>query len=166
MATKGEKLRAKRARNQKPDARTEEVTRRPERPTPQRMARGKWAEPTGIAKHTSPIVDLTCDMIGRLYVERQITSEQEQAARTFQQVRAEYVEQLGVTGYRSCIAESQSGYDSSDGNPAAVAAYKAICKRLGLIHTQLLVRECAKGPKGKVIQLDALRQALDKIAGW
>jgi len=67
------------------------------RPTWERLQHGCWAEPSGMGKNMQPIVDLASDMIGELYQGRQITTAQEQAARTFQEVRAEWADMMEVT---------------------------------------------------------------------
>lgn len=139
--------------------------RDPAKPTDERRAHGVWVEPKGLAKHTSPMVDLAPDLIGVLYQTKRITSAQEQAARMFQELRAGYVAELGTKGYGSCLADNQSGYDDSDGNPEAIAAYRSLERRLGRINIALLQVECEKGPDAKPWDVIALRTVLDMVAG-
>lgn len=127
------------------------------------MARGKWAEPKGEYKDAA-IVDLASDMIGQLYYSKQITTSQEQAARLFQELRAGYLAELGTKGYGSCLADNQSGYDASDGDPAAIKAYRNLETRIGRIKTACLILECDRGASEEPVSLIALRRALDAVA--
>ena len=134
------------------------------RPTPERLAKGTWAEPQGMGKDMQPIVDLASDMIGVLFESRKITGTQEQAARTFQQIYAAYLEELGVIGFKSCLAGSIKGHDESDGDPEKIAAYRSLEKRIGRLKMACLRIECDKLPNQHPQSLTALRQALDAVA--
>lgn len=136
------------------------------RPTWERLQHGCWAEPSGMGKDMQPIVDLASDMIGELYQGRQITTAQEQAARTFQEVRAAWVAELDLAGFKSCLAGGVGGYDGGDGNPEAKAAYQAIERRIGMVKTAILEIECAKLAGAKPNDLIALRRALDVMGGY
>lgn len=135
------------------------------RPTPERMAHGKWVSPQGSGKHMQPMVDMASDMLGRLYISGQITTSQEQAARTFQQVRAAYIQELGTKGYGSCLADNQSGYDGGDGDPSVIAEYTALEWKVGRINIACLKIECDKSADQSPGDLGALRRALDAVAG-
>ena len=130
------------------------------RPTPERLQRGTWAEPQGMGKDMQPTVDLTADMIGIMYEHKMISTSQEQAARLFQELRAAYLAELGTSGYGSCLADNQQGYDGSDGNPAVIAEYRALERKIGRIKTACLVLMT----EGKRVDLTALRRALDAVA--
>lgn len=106
------------------------------------------------------MVDLASDYIGQLFHSKQINSSQEQAARTFQELRAAYVQELGTTGFGSCLADNQQGHDSSDGNPEAIRAYEALTARIGRIKTASLVLMT----EGTEVDITALRRALDEVA--
>ena len=130
------------------------------RPTPERLERGTWAEPQGMGKDMQPTVDLTADLIGELYHAGKLNPSQEQAARLFQELRAAYLAELGTSGYGSCLADNQQGYDGSDGNPAVIAEYRALERKIGRIKTACLVLMT----EGKRVDLTALRRALDEVA--
>ena len=134
------------------------------RPTPERKSRGSWAVPQGGLKSQQPMVDVASDMIGQLLVAKQITSEQEQAARQWQELRARYVAEMPeIQGYKSCLAGSVPGYDDGDGNPAVIAEYRGIERALGwrLRREVLWVADLDNAPT----RIETLRAALDVIAG-
>jgi hypothetical protein len=133
------------------------------KPTPERRAMGAWAKPP---KGTpGPMIDLAADMIGRLLIEKRITHAQEQAARLFQELRAGFEAELGVAGYGSCLNDSRAGYDGSDGNAEAMAAWRRMEGRIGRVKSALLQIETAKGPDRVPNDLGALRTALDCVNG-
>lgn len=172
MASKRQKRLAKKRNNQREQpqrAATEGLRvitndRPTNRPTPERYARGNWAEPRGQDKRTAPTVDLQPDMIGRLHQDGKLTISQEQAARTWQELHTAYVAELEVPGYKSCIAGSTSGHDESDGNPEVVQAYYALRDRIGRPKSALLASECYKQPHERCKDLPSLRNALDCVA--
>lgn len=133
------------------------------RPTPERQARGKWQAPTGQGSHMHPVVDLASDLIGALYQARQISTSQEQAARTFQKLRDDYLREIGTKGFTSCLADNSGGYDNGDGDPTVIAAYRGLVDRIGRVKTASLIVECDKGPEQAVSSLVALRRALDAV---
>lgn len=135
------------------------------RPTPERRARGVWQEPTGKDADNHMLRDLAEDMIGRLYIERALTYAQFEAARSFQALVRAFQDELGVSGYRSCLADGGGGYDGSDGKPEVVAAYRAMQRRIGAVRFYFLRSECDKGPERHPGNLAALRVALDAFAG-
>lgn len=135
------------------------------RPTPERRARGIWIEPTGKDADDHMIRDAAVDMIGKLFAMNRITYAQYEAARTFQAIVAAFQQELGVSGYRSCLADHTGGYDGSDGNPEVIAAYRAMQRRIGVTRFLLLRTECDKGPDQKPGNLDVLRKALDAFIG-
>lgn len=140
------------------------VIQDPFRPTPERRRHGKWADPQGQGKAFQPVVDLAPDMIGSLYQSGKISTSQEQAARLFQELRAAFVAELGTSGYGSCLADNTQGYDASDGNPEAIARYRTLEDRIGVLMTQTLTVECDKGPSDKPWDLAVLRNALDCVS--
>lgn len=136
---------------------------RSERPTAERLKRGKWALPQGMGKHEQPAVDLEADEIGRLYEKGDITTHQEQAARTAQQAHADYSAELGLSLGRSCLDMSPVGHDDSDGNPEAMAAWRNITGKLTYWQEGALVWTAIHGHEPGNLPL--LCEALDAIAG-
>lgn len=133
------------------------------RPTPERRVRGEWAKPP--KGEPGPMVDLAPDMIGRLLADQRITRQQEQAARLFQELRAGFEAELGVPGYGSCLNDSRAGYDATDGNAEAIAAWRRMEVRIGRVKSALLQHETAKGADQQPNDLGALRNALDCVNG-
>jgi hypothetical protein len=131
------------------------------RPTDERLARGHWTAPDSKG---GAFVDLACDMIGRMFVSKLITEQQAQSARTFSEVYAAYLDEIGITESKSCLAVSSGGFDPSDGNEAVFKRYYAIRDRIGRVKTSLLQTECGKSADGKPHNLLALRNALDCLA--
>lgn len=132
-----------------------------ERPTPERMERGIWSIGT---KH-APVIDLACDMVGELYALNMLTYSQEQAARRFQEIVADYMADLAVPQYRSCLAEGFGGYDSSDGDVEAARRYTALKLRCGAVRFAYLRTELDKPAGKRPRDIAVLRNALDKLAG-
>lgn len=132
------------------------------RPTPERWQRGTWAEAQGAGRDARPLVDLSCDLIGRLYQEGKLTSSQHEAARRFQEVRDAFKAELGTVGYRSCLAGGSGGYDSGDGDPSVARAYRALSERLGR-HLRVLVDNVHRMGDERVTDLAGLRAALDVL---
>jgi hypothetical protein len=132
-----------------------------ERPTPERMARGIWSIGT---KH-APVIDLACDMIGELYATNQITYAQHEAARMFQDVVSDYMADLALPGFRSCLAEGFGGYDSGDGDVEAARKYKALQLKCGAVRFIYLRSETDKPAGARPADIETLRRALDFLAG-
>jgi hypothetical protein len=137
------------------------ATKPTSRPTDERLSRGHWTAPDSKG---GAFVDLACDMIGRLFVSKQITEQQAQEARTFSEVYAAYREEIGITESKSCLAVSSGGFDPIDGNEAVFKRYYAIRDRIGRVKTSLLQTECGKSADDKPANLSALRNALDCLA--
>ena len=134
-----------------------------ERPNALRKSRGMWAIPKGMGKHEQPAVDMASDMIGVLYVGRQISSQQEQAARLYQELRAAYLAELpDVRGYKSCLAGSVPGYDDGDGNPEVIAAFRSLEKRLTMPQRREMLIVCDMDERPR--NIETLRAALDAIS--
>lgn len=160
--TQGGKRRVKKVHAQ---PKTEELSagKPAQRPTAERMARGVWTEPTGMGKNEIPVTDVASDMIGLLLFERKITDTQEQAARTFQSARWDYLHELPEIGeYKSCLNAEQGGYDDSDGNEAAIQRYREIERAVGKAGVSQLIWVCQGD--GKPYSLEGLRVALDAIS--
>lgn len=136
---------------------------RSERPTGERMRRGKWAMPQGMGKHEQPAVDLEADAVGLMYERGFITTHQEQAARTAQQAYADYAAELGLSSGRSCLDISPVGYDEGDGNPEAMAAWRSITGKLTYWQKGAVEWTVINGHAPGNLEL--LRSALDAIAG-
>lgn len=172
MATKGAKLRAKRARQRaiqtdtqhdQPALRVVRRDKHTNRPTAERLRHGAWAKATGADRRSQPMVDLASDMIGRLYVEKRLTAQQVESARAFQDIYAPYQAELGLAGFKSCLAGGSGGHDDGDGNPEAFKAFYAMRDRVGATVTACLSIETAKLADEKPRDLDVLRNALNRM---
>lgn len=136
------------------------------RPTIERLRRStSWADPKGTMKSTQPIVDMASDAVGRLHSKGLIDSSQEQAARLFQELRANYISELpDVAGYKSCIAGSIPGFDDGDGDAVIVARYRSLEATVGSDRPVVLA-VCEENRIPTIQSLPRLRNALDRIAG-
>jgi hypothetical protein len=130
-------------------------------PTSERLARGKWAKPNIEQGEQGAYIDLACDMIGRLMVTKQITRDQEEAARMFQNLYSVYLSEIGIAGIASCLNTSEGGHDAGDGNPAVYAAYYKMREKIGRVKTSMLQNECFKDAEAMPYDLAALRNALN-----
>ena len=135
------------------------------RPTAERIMQGKWATPQGLDKRSQPMVDLASDMIGALYQSKQINTSQEQAARTFQELWAAYRSEIGASEFRSCLAGGVGAHDDGDGNPAVYAAWYSLCNRIGRISVAAIKMNVERNAGEKPVNLQALKSALDRVAG-
>lgn len=131
------------------------------RPTAERFARGQWHR----ASRSGPVVDLCHDMIAALHTDGDISYAQEQNARLFQEVRAAWLGELALSGYRSCLDIGATGYDATDGNPAAIKSHDAMKRRLGVVRYLYIATEVEKGSHQVPASLETLRRALDAIGG-
>ena len=155
---------AKRKHKRSNAAPKEELARGPaaERPTAERMAKGVWTQPKGMGKNEIPVTDIASDTIGLLHYRGQITSRQEQAARSFQAIRAAYLAELPeISGYKSCIAGDVPGHDDGDGDPVVIARYRKIERELGKQGRVEMMLVCADNEQPRSIEL--LRWALDVV---
>ena len=121
--------------------------------------------PTGPGKREQPMTDEASDMIGRLLIEGKLSISQEQAARRFQEAHTAYQASIGLSGYKSCLAGGSGAYDSSDGDPAAEAAYRNIRNRIGAIRSARLQVEVAKLAHERPMDLGYLKGCLDMLGG-
>jgi hypothetical protein len=146
-------------RTAKPDLRVVTANRSEitTQPTPERRAMGVW--------HTTKdgTQDMAHDMIGRLATEGKLTSQQVESARVFQETRAAYVAELGINGFKSCLAGGSGGYDAGDGNPESIRAYSKIENAVGPKHIWMLRQECDKLASDKPWSIAGLRDALDAM---
>lgn len=134
--------------------------RQSNKPTKERQMRGVWAK----GKDEQPDVDLAADMAGALYHRREITEAQLEAARSFQEIRAAYVAELGVAGYKSCLAGGVGGHDEGDGNPEVFKAYRHITRRLSRPQVRVLEVGLEMAPdQAGSLTVWKLRDALDAI---
>lgn len=134
-----------------------------ERPTAERLLRGKWALPQGMGKHEQPAVDLEADVVGLMYERGFLTPHQEQAARTVQRAYADYSAELGLSRGRSCLDISPVGHDEGDGNPEAMAEWRSITGKLSYWQRGALEWTVINGHAPGNLEL--LRSALDAVAG-
>ena len=127
-------------------------------PTPERLKRGYWPErgSQGLQQDEHP------DMIGRLHQQGALSQSQHDAARLWQDIRAAWVAELGVTGYRSCIGDF-GGHDETDGNVEAVKRYLGLRDKIGRVAEATLRIECDKPADAQPISLAVLRNALDRV---
>lgn len=139
---------------------------RAERPSGERLRRGKWALPQGAMKSEQPFVDLTVDAVGRLYEKGLLTAAEEQAARQFQAARAAYLEELpDVSGFKSCIAGSVPGYDDGEGDPVVIERYRDLEKRIGVGSRRIVLQVCEDNVAPKVtLDLMAFKRAMGRIS--
>lgn len=134
--------------------------RQSNKPTTERQRRGVWV--TG--KEDQPDVDLAADMAGSLFHRREITEAHLEAARAFQEVRAAYVAELGVAGYKSCLAGGVGGHDEGDGNPEVFKAYRHITRRLSRPQVRVLEVGLDMAPdQAGSLTVWKLRDALEAI---
>jgi hypothetical protein len=134
-----------------------------QRPTEWRRRFGVWADPTGSAKSTQPTVDLAADEIGKLHVAGKITDAQEQAARTFQELRRAFLGEFGLRSFKSCIAGGVPHYDDGDGDPAIKEQYQNLEAKLSFRERSELLHVADDNHPPRA--LPVLRAALDKVAG-
>ena len=138
-----------------------------DRPTDERMRRGKWAMPQGPLKALQPVVDMASDAVGLLHQRGLLTGDEEQAARHFQKLRYAYLQEIpDIAQFKSCIAGSVPGYDDGDGNADIIQAYREIEDRIGRKRRTIVLAVCEDGKlPGSVVALTAFRRAMQKIGG-
>ena len=136
-------------------------------PNRERKGRGSWADPQGSMKSAQPVVALDSDAIGRMLVNRLISSTEEQAARQFQSARTAYMQELpDVSQFKSCIAGGIPGYDDGEGDPAVIAAYRRIERLLSLQQRTAMIRLIDDGQVPKTTDdYWILRSGMQAIAG-
>jgi len=150
-------------RKDAPQRATQPRTGQAVRPTPERMARGKWTQPQGMGKDNIAVTDMAADMVARLFLDGSITKGQEQAARTWQEIRARYEAELpDIAGYKSCIDGSVPGFDDGDGDPQVIEEYRAMERRLSLPQRRAILCVCWQDAPPP--SMDVLRGALDVIS--
>lgn len=143
---------------------TPEAPNKAIRPTPERAQHGKVNVPFGVGKHERPATVECSDMVATLYEGGKITYSQEQAARTFQQLHADYVADLGISTGRSCLDIGPVGHDESDGNPEIAARHRRIVRELGMLRDAELRWVVLQGRRPRDLEAEVLRSALDIIA--
>lgn len=133
------------------------------RPTPERLRQGSVSVPYGVGKHERPALVLDGDMVAHLYEAGVISYTQEQAARCFQQLHADYVAELGISTGRSCLDIGPVGHDEGEGNPDIAARHRKIVRALG-IQRDAEIRHVTIGGK-KPRNIPMLRDALNVVSG-
>jgi len=169
---KGDKTRRRARRKTKQRAAQAQAPQRPtrrssggsvalcERPTKERLARGRWH----VASKEAPAVDIAADMVGQLRAAQKITQAQEQAARAWQELRRAYLAELPeISGYRSCIDPSVPGYDDGDGDPVVIGQYRKIERALGQQGRRIMLWVCEHDERPYDLRL--LRWALNVVEG-
>ena len=129
------------------------------KPTAERKAHGVWVE----GKDAQPDVDLASDMFGAMYQAREITQQQLEAARAFQEVRAAFVAELGVSSYRSCLAGGVGGHDDGEGNPDVFKEYRRMTRGLSRAQVRHLEIASEMTAQDKLFSLPVIRDALEAI---
>jgi len=106
-------------------------------------------------------MDMASEVIDMLFQAGKITSSQEQAAIMFKAARAAYMKELPETsGYKSCLVGRAPDHDDGDGNPALIAAYRALEAKLDRQErTNVIDATDGNQPASLVI----LRSGLDKL---
>jgi len=100
-------------------------------PTPERQAKGVFKKVGGKAASVRYAVDVSAHPIDALRHTKQISQQQFEAAQDFEEA---YRNALQVPGIRdSCTIWEPQGHQSDDGNPRAVALYRALSRRLTMI---------------------------------
>lgn len=178
MTSKAQKRRQRQARNEAeraasvPDAKPSAVMRpavqtitRPEaiRPTAERLRKGEFRMPTGPERKSLPAVDEAHDVIAKLHRAGLISSIQEDAARSWQALKAAIRAELGISQGRSCLDMSPVGHDNDEGDPDLMRRWREIEAELGSWKTGALDFTCVLGHPPRNLPL--LRAALDAYAG-
>lgn len=139
-----------------------EATSRSERlespPTPQQAAKPGWLKP----ERGKPWIRL--DMIGLMHERGFLTDAEEQAARIFQQLRAEYLAELGTRGFGSCLADNMRGHKSDDGRAEIIIEYRYIETKVGYSVISHLAGEVFKTADEKPHQPGQTKYALQRIS--
>lgn len=131
------------------------------KPTAERRAHGVWVE----GKDAQPDVDMASDMAGALFHARQISDRHLEAARAFQEVRAPYLAEYELAGFKSCLAGGVGGYDGGDGNIQAKQAYEHFIRNLAPCQVRVLEVGLYMEPdQAGSLTVWKLRDALDAIA--
>lgn len=129
-------------------------------PTPERLARGSWADRKQGAKQ---YIDRAADVIGEMHLDGTISDQQLNAARHYEEVRARFLAGLpDVSGYKSCLGDNVGGYDAGDGDPATEKEMRAIERAIGMIGSWELSRVVADQVRPR--RLDVFKSALDAIS--
>jgi hypothetical protein len=158
MSTKAKKRRAV-----KPTTPAEPTQRYKERPTSERMMRGKWRLGETIDAGIKVAIDDAAHPLEALSVEGMISQEQYQAGCDFE---ALYRSQLEVPQSRdSCTIWEPKGHDESDGPIEERKRYRDLCRNVGMVHESRLIWTCVhhnfpKGPKAMGEFREALNAAV------
>lgn len=133
-----------------------------ERPTPERMLRGKWRMGETIDAGIKVAIDDAAHPVEAMLYDKIISPEQYQAACDFE---ALYRAQLEIPQARdSCTIWEPKGHDETDGPVHERARYRALVRSIGMIHDSVLIRHCVhhvptRGPK----EVGQLREALNSV---
>lgn len=140
-----------------------EPVERAARPTPQQAAKTDFRYPSGPGRQDQPVVNLRADMIALLMLPpAQLDGIQHDAARDWQELRADVAAEIGLRGYRSCLDISIAGHDETDGNAPLMAYWRMVNRVLGPRRVALLDAVCVEG--AKPVDLEAFKAALDAFA--
>lgn len=124
-------------------------------PTPEQQRRHKWHRPPHRAwSKRAPTYAAKLKEAG-VWSDRQFD-----AVMRFEKVLISYRREIQVpVGYRSCLDQTQSGFDSDDvGNPEIITRYKQIAAKLGKKREKIIVEVIDGRARGDI---DMLRAAAD-----
>lgn len=153
---------AKNRRAGKPRTPIEPPQRHKERPTVERMLRGRWRLGETIDAGIKVAIDDAAHPLEAMRLDRLISEEQYQAGCDFE---ALYRSQLEIPQARdSCTIWEPKGHDETDGPVHERARYRALVRSIGMIHDSVLIRHCvhqvpARGQK----EIGQLREALNAV---
>jgi hypothetical protein len=145
-------------------AKTRETVEQPpqrhkERPTAERMLRGKWRLGETIDAGIKVAIDDAAHPLEALFYDRLISQDQYQAGVDFEML---YRAQCEVPATRdSCTIWEPHGYASDDGPVAERRRYRDLCRSIGMVHDSRLIRVCVHHvmPKGR--EIGDLRESLN-----
>jgi hypothetical protein len=155
MTTKAKNRRAAKTRTP-----IEPPQRHKERPTPERMAHGRWRLGETIEAGVKVAIDDAAHPLEALFYDKFISQDQYQAGTDFE---ALYRAQLEVPQARdSCTIWEPKGHDETDGPVEERRRYREICRTIGMVNESRLIAVCVyqQFPKGQKA-MGEFREALN-----
>lgn len=130
-----------------------------ERPTVERLMRGDWRKDLTEIAGVHHLTDTETHMIDRLFKAQVITADQANAAETFAEI-------FDLCEFTSKSRDSTrtwepKGFQNDEGNQWAADTYKEVCRRTGMIGSQVLYRVCKAEQDPRPKSVEQLRHALD-----
>jgi len=164
MAKHGKRLSKKRrkieAEIEKAQAWKPRPDRGKDRPTPERLALGKWALMSGDEAGIRHAKDFEAHPIDELEHKNAITNSQASAGRDFESLVRSATETTATRD--SCMTWQPKGYESDDGNVNAVRDRQELYLFLGIIRDRQLRRVCVEHVAPKSAEIGILREALNE----